>query len=139
MPGGGFVERARGGVSCPSSRKIQKEFSENTRKGVDIYSCMCYNKHNEPREVATMNAKNTVKEIMKLRGHNNRTLAEKLGYTNQNGEALASGVSERLRGAQEMRVDTLVKFLTGLDCELIIKSKTADKREWTITLEEKES
>lgn len=86
-----------------------------------------------------MNAKNTVKEIMKVRGHNNRTLAEKLGYKNQNGEVLPSGVSERLRGTQEMRVDTLVKFLAELDCELVIKSKTADRREWTITLEDKES
>lgn len=85
-----------------------------------------------------MNAKNTVKEIMKVRGHNYRTLAEKLGYTNQKGETLASGVSERLRGAQEMRVDTLVKFLAELDCELVVKSKTADKKEWKITLEEKE-
>ncbi len=86
-----------------------------------------------------MNSKDTVKEIMKIRGHNYRTLAEKLGYTNQNGDALASGVSERLRGTQEMRVDTLVKFLEALDCELIIKSKTADKQEWKITLEDKES
>ena len=86
-----------------------------------------------------MNSKDTVKEIMKARGHNYRTLAEKLGYTNQKGEALASGVSERLRGTQEMRVDTLVKFLEALDCELVIKSKTADRQEWTITLEDKES
>ena len=86
-----------------------------------------------------MNSKNTVKEIMKIRNHNYRTLAEKLGYVTQNGDTLASGVSERLRGTQEMRVDTLVKFLEALDCELVIKSKTADKQEWTITLEEKES
>ena len=85
-----------------------------------------------------MNAKNTVKEIMKLRGHNNRTLAKKLGYVNQEGDVLPTGVANRLSGAQEMRVDTLVKFLVELDCELIIKSTTADKQEWTITLEEKD-
>ena len=86
-----------------------------------------------------MNAKNTVKEIMKVRGHNARTLARKLGYMTPNGEGLPSGVSNRLSGAQEMRVDTLVKFLEQLDCELIIKSTTADGQEWKITLEEKES
>ena len=87
-----------------------------------------------------MNAKNTVKEIMKLRGHNNRTLAEKLGYITQNGDVLPTGVANRLSsGAQEMRVDTLVKFLAELDCELVIKSRTADKQEWKITLDEKES
>ena len=87
-----------------------------------------------------MNAKNTVKEIMKLRGHNNRTLAEKLGYVTQDGDVLPTGVANRLSsGAQEMRVDTLVKFLAELDCELVIKSRTADKQEWKITLDEKES
>lgn len=85
-----------------------------------------------------MNAKNTVKEIMKVRGHNNRTLAAKLGYITQNGDVLPTGVANRLSGAQEMRVDTLVRFLAELDCELIIKSKTADKQEWAITLEEKD-
>lgn len=86
-----------------------------------------------------MNAKNTVKEIMKVRGHNYRTLAAKLGYVTQNGDVLPTGVCNRLSGAQEMRVDTLVKFLAELDCELVIKSRTADKQEWTITLDEKES
>lgn len=86
-----------------------------------------------------MNAKNTVKEIMKARGHNYRTLAAKLGYVTQNGDVLPSGVSNRLSGAQEMRVDTLVKFLAELDCKLVIKSNTADKQEWEITLDEKEN
>ena len=86
-----------------------------------------------------MNSKNTVKEIMKLRGHNYRTLAEKLGYVTQNGDVLPTGIANRLSGAQEMRVDTLVKFLEQLDCKLIIESRTADKQRWEITLEEKES
>lgn len=86
-----------------------------------------------------MDSKNTVKEIMKLRGHNYRTLAKKLGYVTQNGDVLPTGVCNRLSGAQEMRVDTLIKFLNELDCELIIKSRTTDKLEWTITLEDKES
>lgn len=86
-----------------------------------------------------MNAKNTVKEIMRVRGHNYRTLAAKLGYVSQNGDVLHTGVANRLSsGAQEMRVDTLVKFLAELDCELIIKSTTADKQEWKVTLEEKD-
>lgn len=83
-----------------------------------------------------MNSKNTVKEIMKMRGHNYRTLAEKLGYVTQSGDVLPSGVANRLNGAQEMRVDTLVKFLIELDCELVIKSKTEDKRKWVISLQE---
>ena len=86
-----------------------------------------------------MNSKETVKEIMKVRGHNLRTLAKKLGYVSQEGDVLPTGVANRLSGAQEMRVDTLLKFLKALDCELIIKSNTADKQEWIISLDEKEN
>lgn len=86
-----------------------------------------------------MNSKDTVKEIMKLRGHSYATLAKKLGYVNsKTDKPLATGICERLRGTQEMRVDTLVKFLEALDCTLVIKSNTTDKLEWTISLEEKE-
>lgn len=83
-----------------------------------------------------MNSKETVKELMKVRGHSCATLAKKLGYINKNdGKPLASGVSERLRGSQEMRVDTLIAFLNALDCELVIRSNTTDKTEWVITLD----
>ena len=85
-----------------------------------------------------MNSKDTVKAIMKLRGHSYRTLAEKLGYVAQNGDVLPTGIANRLSGAQEMRVDTLVKLLEALDCELVIKSKTTDKLEWVISVEDKE-
>ena len=79
-----------------------------------------------------MNAKQIVSEIMKKRGFTNSALAEKLNYPT------ASGVSERLRGKQDMRVDTLVKFLEAMDCEVIIKSKLNDKMEWTVELNQGE-
>ena len=34
-----------------------------------------------------------------------------------------------------MNVDTLMKFLAAMDCELIIRSRTADKSEWKLTNE----
>ena len=74
-----------------------------------------------------MNGKKTVVEIMKLRGFTNELLSKKLGYKT------VSGVSERLRGTQDMRVDTLVKFLEQMDCELVIRSTTRDKAEWKIS------
>lgn len=87
-----------------------------------------------------MNSKDTVKEIMKLRKHSYATLAKKLGYVNgTTGEPLATGVCNRLSGAQEMRVDTLVKFLEALDCKLVIESNTTDKSKWVISLDDKES
>ena len=78
-----------------------------------------------------MNSKKIVREIMKLRGHTYESLANKLGYEKPN------RVSERLRGATEMRVDTLVKLLLEMDCELVIKSKLTDKSEWTVTIDSK--
>lgn len=79
-----------------------------------------------------MNSKKIVREMMKQRGHTYESLADKLGYEKPN------RVSERLRGTTEMRVDTLVKLLSGMDCELIIKSKLQDKSEWVITLDNEE-
>ena len=73
-----------------------------------------------------MNGVKTVLEIMKLRGYTYARLAEKLGYK------AANGVSERLRGTKDLRVDTLVKFLEQMDCELIIRSTTKDKMEWKV-------
>ena len=75
-----------------------------------------------------MNGKQIVTEIMKKRGHTFASLAKSLGYPT------ASGVSERVRGKQDMRADTLVKFLEAMDCEVIIKSKLNDKMEWKIEL-----
>ena len=79
-----------------------------------------------------MNAKQIVSEVMKKRGFTNAALAEKLHYPT------ASGVSERLRGKQDMRADTLVKFLEAMDCEVVIRSKLSDKSEWKVELSTEE-
>lgn len=73
-----------------------------------------------------MNGKDVVKTVMELRGISGTLLAKKLGYATQ------SGVSERLRGLQDMRADTLAKFLEALDCEIIVRSKLDDKKKWVI-------
>ena len=73
-----------------------------------------------------MNGKNVVRQVMKLRGISGRVLAEKLGY------AAGSGVTERLRNEQDMRTDTLAKFLEAMDCEIIVRSKLGDKKQWVI-------
>lgn len=80
-----------------------------------------------------MNGKQIVSEIMKMRGYTNAALADKLNYPT------VSGVSERLRGKQDMRVDTLVKFLEAMDCEVIVKSKLNDKTVWTIDGKQEEN
>lgn len=77
-----------------------------------------------------MNSKQIVSEIMKKRGFTNTALAEKLKYPT------VSGVSERLRGKQDMRVDTLVKFLEAMDFEVVIRSKLSDKMEYIVEIPE---
>jgi hypothetical protein len=126
-PEGERTQGRKGELVPQISEKIKKKkISKITRKGVDINSCMCYNEINL-KEVVNMNGKKTVIEIMKLRGFTIELLSKKLGYKT------VSGVSERLRGSQDMRVDTLVKFLEQMDCELVIRSTTKDKTEWKIS------
>lgn len=73
-----------------------------------------------------MLGKEVVVKAMKLRGMSSPVLAEKLGY------ATPSGVTQRLYCKQDMRVDTLAKFLKALDCKIVIKSNLSDKTVWVI-------
>lgn len=67
-----------------------------------------------------------LREIMALRGFTYQTLAEKCGYKTH------TGVSTKMERANGMRVDTLLKFLNAMDCELVIRSKLSDKSEWKV-------
>lgn len=73
-----------------------------------------------------MLGKDVVRSAMDLRGMSLAVLAEKLGY------ATPSGVSQRLYCKQDMRVDTLAKFLKALDCKIVVKSNLSDKTVWVI-------
>ena len=86
-----------------------------------------------------MNSKQIVAEVMEARGWSQKMLADKLGY------ATVTGVSNRLNGktTKDMNVNTLVQFLSLMECDVVVRSRTKDRTEWTITLdsdvEEKES
>lgn len=69
--------------------------------------------------------KETIREVMNAKGFTNALLAEKCGYNTP------SGVSTKFE-RKTMNVDTLIKFLEAMDCELVIRSKTTDKSEWVI-------
>ena len=77
-----------------------------------------------------MNAKQIVADVMNIRGWSQKKLAEKLGY------ATVTGVANRLNGksTRDMNVDTLVKFLSLMECEVIVRSTTKDKKEWKIDI-----
>jgi hypothetical protein len=61
-----------------------------------------------------------------LRGHNARTLAERLG------KSTASYVSNPLSREKGMRMDTFIEMVEAMDCEIIIRSKLEDKSRWSV-------
>ena len=62
-----------------------------------------------------MNGKDAVRMAMKDTGMTSPMLAKQLGYNTP------SGVTERLRGSQDMRVDTFAKFLNAMGYEIVVK------------------
>lgn len=68
-----------------------------------------------------------VKDIMKLRGFSNASLANKLG------KSTASAVSNPLSRENGMRIDTFLEMIEAMDCEVVVKSQLKDKIEWKIT------
>lgn len=74
-----------------------------------------------------MTDKEVIFEAMKAHNYNANVLAKSLGYSH------TSGVTERLRVKQAMRCDTFVKFLDEMGFEVIVKSKLADKTEFTVS------
>ena len=79
-----------------------------------------------------MNSKQIVAEVMDMRGVSQKMLAEKMGY------ATVTGVANRLNGksTKDMNVSTLVQFLSLMDCEVVVRSRTKDKKEWVISSSE---
>ena len=72
-----------------------------------------------------MNEQEVLKEILKERGFSHQALADKLGYGSR------TAVTMRLRGTG-LQVGTLIKMLEAMDCELVVRSKLKDKKEWRI-------
>lgn len=75
-----------------------------------------------------MKPNETIKEVMKLRGYSNQSLATKLG------KSTASAVSNPLSRENGMRIDTFLEMLEAMDCELVIKSTLKDRSEWKVSL-----
>lgn len=75
-----------------------------------------------------MNIETIIKEIIAKKGYTQKSLAAKLGYEH------ASGVSEKLRRKGGMRLDTFIKILNAMECEVVIRSKT-NRDEWRVDSE----
>lgn len=74
-----------------------------------------------------MKPNEVVRAIMQERGYSNASLDAKMG------KSTASAVGNPLSRENGMRIDTLMEMLDAMDCEIVIKSKLKDKREWKVT------
>lgn len=79
-----------------------------------------------------MNEIEIVKMLMKSKGKSSAYIAE------QWGEKHASKVSNRLQ-SKTMNVETLIKILDVLECELIIRDKVGDKQSYPVDNENRQS
>ena len=70
--------------------------------------------------------KKIIRMIMLLRGFTNATLAEKMGYNTP------SGISNVICRGEGMSVEKLLAIMEAMDCEVVIRSKLADKNEWVV-------
>lgn len=68
-----------------------------------------------------------IQDIMKLRGFSNQSLATKLG------KSTASAVSNKLSRENGMRIDNFIEMVEAMDCEIVVRSKLKDKREWYLS------
>lgn len=78
-----------------------------------------------------MNEIEIVKALMKSKGYSGKLLAEKLGYNTP------SAVTNRLM-SKTMTVEMLIKLLDAMDCELVIKDKTGEKRSFVVDNENRQ-
>lgn len=76
-----------------------------------------------------MKPNETVRDIMRVRGFSNQSLATKLG------KSTASAISNPLSREKGMRIDTFIEMVEGMDCEVIVRSNLKDKTEWRVTNE----
>lgn len=79
-----------------------------------------------------MKPSNVVKEIMKARGYNSRTLAEELAEKGIIKKPLATYVSNPLSRENGMRIDTFIDMVEAMGCEVVVRSKLSDKTKWVV-------
>ena len=80
-----------------------------------------------------MNEKEVVREVMKMRGWSQPTLAVEAGFNHQ------SNISGLLNNNKNgIRIDNLFKMLNAMGCEIVVRDKMGSKKEWIIDMKEDE-
>lgn len=74
-----------------------------------------------------MTEKQVVREVMKIRGWSQETLAQEAGFKSQ------SNITGLLNNNHNgIRIDNLLKMFNAMGCEIIIRDKMGSKKEWVI-------
>lgn len=79
-----------------------------------------------------MNTQETIAQIMREKGVTRQWMAEKMGHKH------ASAITEKLRNPNGFRTDFLVQMLELMNCELVVRSRTKEHREWVISTSSKD-
>jgi transcriptional regulator with XRE-family HTH domain len=74
-----------------------------------------------------MDLQSVLKALINARGYTYKTIGTLLGGKT------TQAISDRLNKRSSMSVDTLLKFLDILGCELVIRDKNEKKDVWVIT------
>lgn len=74
-----------------------------------------------------MDLQSILKALINARGYTYKVIGELLGGKT------TQAISDRLNKRSSMSVDTLLKFLDILGCELVIRDKNEKKDIWVIT------
>ena len=76
-----------------------------------------------------MTEKQVIREVLTLRGWSQQKLAEEAGFKSQ------SNINGLLNATSKgIRVDSLIKVLDAMGCEIVVKDKMGTKKEWVLTL-----
>ncbi len=78
-------------------------------------------------EVFILTDKQVIREVLKMRGWSQETLAKEAGFRGQ------SNISGLLTNNQRgMRIDNLLAMLRAMGCEIVVRDKMGTKKEWII-------
>jgi len=75
-----------------------------------------------------MTERQVIREVMKVRGWSQQKLAEEAGFKSQSN--ITAMLNTNTKG---IRMDTLLKVVTAMGCEIVIRDKMGTKKEWIIS------
>ena len=74
-----------------------------------------------------MTEKQAVREVMKMRGWSQSTLAKEAGFNSQSN---ITGLLNNNRNG--IRIDNLIRMFSAMGCEIVVRDKMGSKKEWVI-------